>query len=737
MATEIAKAYVQIIPSAKGISSGIETALDGEMKTSSQKAASTFSTGFLKAAGTAIAAEAAVVGAAVGTAFTSLIKDSVSSYAETEQLVGGIQTLFGLGGQTLQEYAKEQKKAVGDVLQEWLSLTDGERIALDNSKEAYKTAGLSANEYMETVTGFSASLIKSLAGDTESAAIKADMAITDMSDNANKMGSSMESIQNAYQGFAKQNYTMLDNLKLGYGGTKEEMEKLLSDATELSGIEYDISSFADIVDAIHVIQEEMGIAGTTQKEAADTISGSLGMTRAAWDNLVAGLADKSANIDDLISNLVDSCIVSLDNLAPVIENALLGATEFCEKIIPIISEQFPIIVEEVLPDIMDAAILLIESLSSSILENLPSLTETGMQVILELVRYLIDSLPLLLSSGLAIIATIADGLTEALPELTTSVIEILLQMTDTLIQNLPILVMSCMNLILALVEGLNEYLPMLLDYLPELMTSLVQAIVQLAPQLGIAALELILALVNGILMCIPELINVVPEIVAALTTSLMEVDWSSYGSNIMEKFNDGIVGQVDLLAKSASDIFEAFKTHLINRISEMEYIGKNFLVGLWDGISGEGSWLNTKVKDLCNSMLTTVKNALGVHSPSVKMEWVGQMVDEGLGGGIKRNTDKVIDEALGMSQSVLDTVNGITNPKTFFANYDVNSNLNFSNMQNSQIDALFQILRVLSEYLPMLTSRDIRLDTGAVVGQLAPEIDRQLGRLATLAGRGV
>lgn len=234
--------------------------------------------------------------AATTKAIGDLTKASVEAYADYEQLIGGVETLFKNSADKVEAYANR----------------------------AYETAGLSANQYMETVTSFSASLLQSLGGDTDKAADYADQAIQDMSDNANKMGTDMSLIQSAYQGFAKQNYTMLDNLKLGYGGTKTEMERLLADAEKISGIHYDISSFADMTEAIHVIQTEMGITGTTAKEAASTITGSLNMTKSAWENLVAGFSKKDVNLDELIQQVIDSAMKFVDNVIPVIERALNG-----------------------------------------------------------------------------------------------------------------------------------------------------------------------------------------------------------------------------------------------------------------------------------------------------------------------------------------------------------------------------------------------------------------------------
>lgn len=254
--------------------------------------------------------------AAAATAMVAITKGAVENYGDYEQLVGGVETLFGAGGQSLSEYAKGVGKTTTEAKDEYNNLIKAQEAVIEKANGAYKTAGMSANDYMETVTSMSAALIQSLDGDTVAAAEKADMAITDMSDNANKMGSDIESIKNAYSGFAKANYTMLDNLKLGYGGTKEEMQRLLDDATKISGVKYDISQYGDIVDAIHVVQTEMGITGTTAKEAATTIQGSIASAKAAWTNLQTGLADENADLDALVGELVDSVVTVIDNIAP-------------------------------------------------------------------------------------------------------------------------------------------------------------------------------------------------------------------------------------------------------------------------------------------------------------------------------------------------------------------------------------------------------------------------------------
>ena len=346
-------------------------------------------------------ATAAKVGAsavvAAGAAIVAIGKQAVEQYAEYEQLVGGVETLFKQSADTVMGYAEN----------------------------AYKTAGMSANEYMNTVTSFSASLLQSLGGDTEAAAKYADMAITDMSDNANKMGTSMEMIQNAYQGFAKQNYTMLDNLKLGYGGTKEEMQRLLEDAEKISGIKYDISSYADIVDAIHVVQTEMGITGTTAKEAASTIQGSLASMKGAWQNLLTGVADDNADFEGLVSSFVDSLVGVGENIIPRINIVIQGLTqlitESSQTIIPLAVETLL----QNLPAIVAAGMDLIMALVNGILDNIDLLIDCTIELIDVVVNKLIENLPKLIDGGIKLIIALGRGLIEAIPQLVGKIPEII------------------------------------------------------------------------------------------------------------------------------------------------------------------------------------------------------------------------------------------------------------------------------------------------------------------------
>lgn len=356
--------------------------------------------------GKGLATAAKVGTAAVGAAaagITALTKASIGQYAEYEQLVGGVETLFKSSGGKVVEYAQN----------------------------AYKTAGLSANDYMNTVTSFSASLIQSLGGDTQKAAEYADVAITDMADNANKMGSDIATLQTAYAGFAKGNFTLLDNLKIGYGGTKEEMERLLADAEKISGIKYDISSFADITQAIHVMQEEMGIAGATALEAGTTIQGSIGAMKGAWTNLITGLAGGNADIGELIDNLVttivgdgtESNLGVLGNILPAVERALGGVVKLIGAAAPKIIEILPEIVQDIAPALIDAAVKLVDAvvlvlpdllevIMQAIVDHAPEIVKTLVKLSVSLISALAENLPLIIETLFSLVDEIFVALSE-------------------------------------------------------------------------------------------------------------------------------------------------------------------------------------------------------------------------------------------------------------------------------------------------------------------------------------
>lgn len=532
----------------------------------------------VKTAATALGTAAAAATAALAAAAIKLGKEVISAYADYEQLVGGVETLF--------------KDSSGKVL--------------EYANDAYKTAGLSANEYMETVTGFSASLISSLGGDTEKAAKYADMAITDMSDNANKMGSDMASIQNAYSGFAKQNYTMLDNLKLGYGGTKEEMQRLLEDAEKLSGVKYDISSYSDIVDAIHVVQTEMGITGTTAKEAEATISGSIGMLKSSFQNLITGLGDADANIDKLCDNVVNSFNSVVKNITPVIRNLAKTVPNALEGILDAIAP--------LLPELLEMGVGLFEALLSGFTSVLPELMSTAASLVTTLVQGIIEALPPVVEAAAQFITTLVQGIAEALPTLIPAAVEAVTTIVSTLIENIPLLIDAALQLIQGLAEGVLEAIPVLLEALPELIESLITTLLDAIPKIIETGVKLLTALITNLPQIIAEIVRAMPQIITGIVNALGE------------------------------------------GVSQVAEVGANLVRGLWDGIQSLAGWLWDKVSGWISSIWDGITDFFGIHSPSTQMAWVGEMLVEGLAGAVDKDGKKAVNAIGGMSEQMLDEV---------------------------------------------------------------------------------
>ena len=491
----------------------------------------------------AMAAEAAINGLkAFGKAIIDVGKQAVQGYADYEQLVGGVETLFGTGGQSLEEYAKSVGKSVSEAKGEYKKLSDSQDTVLKNASNAFKTAGMSANDYMETVTGFSASLIQSLGGDTSKAASYADRAIIDMSDNANKMGTDISSIQSAYQGFAKQNYNMLDNLKLGYGGTKEEMERLVKDASQMTdvqkklGVEVDESSmsFGNIVNAISVMQESLGIAGTTSKEASETISGSIGSMKAAWDNLLVGIAS-GENVTELFNDFADSVQTVLNNLIPVISQTMTS-------MVSLITQNLPTLVTTVL-DLLTQLVNQIPDLLSQLLPGLiPTIIEQGVNLLMVLAQALIDSLPILVAAAFQLAEGILNGLSEALPLILDMVMtQLIPQLILTITAGIPGLLQAGVNLLMALVDAIPVIIQELVPQMPTIIEAIVQALVQSIPILLEAGIELLRALVQAIPQIQVEIIAAMPDIVNAIIDGLSGLGKGIWDA-ITHPFSKGMSG---------------------------------------------------------------------------------------------------------------------------------------------------------------------------------------------------
>ena len=437
---------------------GVDDQASGNLKSISQKLGNGLKTA-------AKVGTAAVTAAAAG--ITALTTAAVNNYAEYEQLVGGVETLFGAGGKSIEEYAASTGRTIAEAQSDYDALMRSQAAVIENASNAYKTAGMSANEYMSTVTGFSAALLRSVGGDTEKAAKLADTAITDMSDNANKMGVSLESLQNAYTGFSRGNFTMLDNLALGFSGTKEGMQELLDTAKELSGVEYDIESYADIVEAIHVVQTEMGITGTTALEAGRTISGSVGAMKSAWTNLLTGLADGNADVGELVNNLVTTIVGDgseenlgvFGNIMPAVQTALTGASTLISELLPQIVQTIPTIITENLPILAEAAVSIIQSLVDGISGNQEMLFEPVFGVITFLAESFITMLPQIVQLGFDLVVSLASGISENMNELVATVFDLVQYIVDAIIENAPELANAAFGIVDEFGNALAEQIP--------------------------------------------------------------------------------------------------------------------------------------------------------------------------------------------------------------------------------------------------------------------------------------
>ena len=584
------------------------------------------------AVNTAVKASAAAVGAA-SAGVAALGTACINAYADYEQLVGGVETLFKDSAETIHSYA-------------------------DN---AYKTAGLSANEYMETVTSFSASLLQSLDGDTEKAAAAADLAITDMADNANKMGTAMESIQDAYQGFAKQNYTMLDNLKLGYGGTKEEMQRLLADAEKLSGVKYDLSSYADIVEAIHVIQTEMGITGTTAKEASTTIQGSVASMKAAWANLMVGMADDTQNFDMLLSNFIESIGTVADNLLPRIGIVIEGMGKLVAGLAPEIASALPTLTNELLPNLVELGVQSISALVQGIQENGDSLAAGALSIVGTLAEGIAELLPMVADTAASLVVSLADGLTESLPNIIPVAIETISTLVENLTENANTVIEAGIQIILALGEGLIAALPQLIETVPQIVINIANVINDNAPKLVDTALYLITRLAVGLVQAIPTLVANIPKIIEAIVAAFMAFQWLNLGKQLIDGVANGVEKAGESMATAAKNTFSKFKSKLagLEVASELKNIGKHIIDGIVSGIKSSLSNIANVAGKIKDTLLSKLKGLFKIASPSKLMkEEVGAYIGEGIAVGIEESGQMAVDAAETVANGIIDAFAG-------------------------------------------------------------------------------
>lgn len=527
----------------------------------------------------------AVAGAAAATAVTALVSKSVGAFADYEQLTGGVETLFGAGGRSVEEYAQSVGKSVSDIQGKYDSLMSAQNVVLENANKAYMTAGMSANEYMDTVTGFSASLISSLGGDTNKAADYANSALVDMSDNANKMGTDMESIKNAYQGFAKQNYTMLDNLKLGYGGTQEEMKRLLSDAEKLTGQRYDISSFADITQAIHAIQTQMDITGTTAKEASTTISGSWGSLKAAFQNVLVGLTTGGDMFDQSLDALINTAVTFGQNIIPAIKGALSGIGYLIEGLAPVIGETIPPLINALAPTLANSAVSLISSLVNGLTQNATQFSECLSNIIIVAVAGISTVVPQLLDAASKIVSNLMQGLTNSMPQIVNGAVTLIEGLVNGLVNNIPLLIMGAVQLVASLANGLITNLPRIVEAGVSLITGIISASYSMMPQIIQTGVQLVVNLAIGLVQAIPQLITALPQITGSIVNGFMSINWFDLGLQLIKSIWEGI--------KSIG--------------SEM-----------WNGVKEKTSELWGGVKNVVSEKLNNIKSAYDAHGRGLK-----------------------------------------------------------------------------------------------------------------------
>lgn len=627
---ELAKAYVQIIPSAQGIGGQIKKELGGEVEPAAEE------TGV--SAGQKLFGAIRKIAAAAG--IGKVIKDSIVAGADLEQSIGGIETLF--------------KESADQVIA--------------NAKRAYQTAGMSANDYMELTTGFSASLLSSLGNDTAKAADVADMAMTDMSDNSNKLGTNMEDIKNAYQGFAKQNYTMLDNLKLGYGGTQDEMKRLLEDARKITGVTYDIDNLADVYQAIHVIQGELDITGTTAKEAASTISGSLNAMKAAYQNVMGNLA-LGEDIGPSLNALKETAVTFVrDNLLPAAVN-----------VVSALPTALVSLAAQLAAPMLHAGVQAVLSLAAGLTSAIPELLREATKALEGIVNAIITGVPALINAGMLLLNGLVQGLLEAVPELLAALPGIVDNLTTTLAAFLPQFISAVNLLVMGVVQALPTAIQQIVAVLPALIDSLINVLLTLMPEIvdaGLALLsalvadlpeiisavaaaipEIVDAIVNAILSSIPLLIDAGIQLLTMLVGNLPAIINGIVSAlpTIINSIVNAVLGSIPLLIRSGIQLFVALVSNLPAIISgvvaavpqiidaivggfaggfdAMANIGLNLIKGIWSGISDAAAWLKSKIAGFFGGVVDSIRDFFGIHSPSRLMAGIGKNMALGIGVG--------------------------------------------------------------------------------------------------------
>ena len=619
MAT-IADAYVQILPSMQGVQGELQSQMEGPAEKAGSSSGEKAGSAFLK--------KMVAVVAALG--IGKLLGDAIMGAADLEQSIGGVETLFG----------------------------DAADTVVQNANNAFQTAGLSANDYMETVTSFSASLLQSLDGDTTKAAAAADQALQDMSDNANKMGTDMSMIQSAYMGFSRQNYTMLDNLKLGYGGTRSEMERLLADASELSGVEYNIDSLSDVYEAIHVIQEEMGIAGTTAQEASSTMTGSFNMVKASLSNLLTSLASGDG-LDTALAQFAESGLIMIENFLPTVINAIVG-------LVPAVLE----LLTQYGPQLMELASQAITDLITGLVAAIPMLIEAVTGIFTTLIPAIIAQIPTITVALMDALPTLIDGIIQmvlgivnALPDIIKGIVDamptVISSVVSALMLALPQLIDGCIQLVIALVGALPEIGMALIDAIPAVVQTIGDTIAENWPTFKESFLTIFNNVKDQLPVIMENFVTAMKEGVEHLGETLGELvdNFLEAAGKWVEEMWNGLKEAWPELVENAKEFVEELPDKLIEALSDIGEVGTQIIEGIWSGITDGWSWLTNKVASFASSLLESAKSALGIHSPSKEFAWVGEMITEGLGEGLEdvAPVEDAMDELIGLTTGTLTT----------------------------------------------------------------------------------
>lgn len=697
--------------------------------------------GLTKATAVAVGAAATGVGA--------LVTKSVKAYADYEQLVGGVQKLYGNMGMSLEDYAASVGKAVADVEGEYNNLEKAQNMVMNNAKNAFKTTGMSANEYMDIATSFSASLINSLGGDTVAAAKQTDVAMRAISDNFNTFGGDIGMIQGAFQGFAKANYTMLDNLKLGYGGTKEEMERLIADANEYGkatgqASNLTINSFSDIVTAIDLIQQKQNIAGTTAREATNTIAGSLGMLSSAWENLVTGISDKNANLDSLIKDVMDSLVGYttvgtngvkehvngfLDNLIPVIETALSSVATLVQNIVPKALDLLPTLFSNVLPKLITAGMNLVTGLATAIQDNLGTLVEIINKFAPQLITAFLEIIPQLIEVAGSIITALAEAIGANSEQIATGVVTVIDTFVTTILELLPTLLEVGLQIITQLMLGIAEALPEMVPTIVDVVLQITEILLDNLPMILDAAFQIMIALAQGIMNSLPKIAEKAPQII----TSLVNAIFSSLGLlmqasvKMMTTLAEGILQNLPKIVDGAGKTVTAFIDAIIKGIDQIGRVGMDLIIGLWNGIASKKDWIIQQLNALGQSLIGAVKNIFGIASPSKVFAEIGGYLAEGLGEGWEdgiNDVNKQIDKELHYKGDIDVTA------KTNFAGVGTIQN-NAKTLSDSDIDRLLSNLSInltnVTEYKGDVIQQDTYNYTVRRIGNEARAVKIAMG----------